>query len=64
MTRTFGGTPEYLAPEVVNGASYDRFVDWWGLGAVMYEMMCGRIPFFSFSELLFDRILPEEVEFP
>ena len=33
-------------------------MDWWGLGVVMYEMMCGRLPFYSRDhEVLFELIL-------
>ena len=37
---------------------YGRAVDWWGVGVVMYEMMCGRLPFYSRDhEKLFEMIL-------
>lgn len=37
---------------------YGRSVDWWGVGIVMYEMMCGRLPFYSRDhEVLFELIL-------
>ena len=37
---------------------YGRAVDWWGVGVVMYEMMCGRLPFYHKQhEQLFEAIL-------
>ncbi|KAA8898867.1 hypothetical protein TRICI_006450 [Trichomonascus ciferrii] len=43
--RTFLGTPEYMAPEVLEGKEYGYAVDWWSLGAVCHDLMTGSPPF-------------------
>jgi len=41
------GTIDYMAPEVVQGKSYDAVVDWWSLGALGYDLLTGSPPFSS-----------------
>lgn len=39
--------PQYLAPEVLQKQAYDRTVDWWCLGSVLYEMLYGLVGIFA-----------------
>ena len=42
---TLCGTKDYLAPEILKGKGYEKVVDWFSLGSVMYEMLAGFPPF-------------------
>jgi len=49
-----GGTLAYMAPEVLFGAAPSAEADWYSVGAMLYEILCGQLPFAG-SPLLSDR---------
>ncbi|KAG2193067.1 hypothetical protein INT46_003593, partial [Mucor plumbeus] len=64
-TNSFVGTEEYLAPEVIRGNGHTSTVDWWTLGILVYEMICGYTPFKGPTrDDTFELILNQTVEFP
>lgn len=64
-TRRFVGTPDYLAPETINGAGQDEISDWWSLGCMIFEFLYGFPPFHaSTPEKVFENILARNFTWP
>ncbi|KAJ8598118.1 hypothetical protein CTAYLR_009506 [Chrysophaeum taylorii] len=45
----FVGTPEYMAPEMVDSKAADHRADWWAIGVVCFQLYTGTTPFRSRS---------------
>lgn len=59
------GTPDYLSPEILLGRRHGMAVDWWALGVITFEFLCGYPPFTADSpEKIFQNILACKVEWP
>ena len=55
------GTPEYLAPEIILSKGYDKNVDYWALGCLVYEMIYSHTPFQAeYTSKIFQKIVSSE----
>ena len=66
-TYTIIGTPHYMAPEVILGKGYGMSSDFWSLGVMIYEFICGGVPFGEEEEepyAIYEKVLERKLVFP
>jgi serine/threonine protein kinase len=64
-TSSFCGSPEYMSPEMLSHDFHNRMVDFYSLGALLYEMLTGLPPFYSNNrDEMYYNIVNSELTYP
>ena len=67
-TFTVVGTPQYMAPEIILGKGYSFAADLWSLGIILFEFICGAVPFGETENgepyLVYKQIISEKFTYP
>lgn len=65
LTKTFCGSIAYLPPEIIKKSGHNKMVDWYLVGIILYELLCGKPPYFSktYAQLSWN-ILNANLAFP
>ena len=59
------GTPDYIAPEVIQFKEITKSVDWWAVGVIAFEFITGNLPFNDISpEKIFENINNKTIKWP
>ena len=65
VRKTFCGTPEYIAPEMLMKKGHDTRVDIWSIGILMFELLSGYSPFVAKSnQELYQNIRKLKIQWP
>ena len=66
-TYTVVGTPHYMAPEIIIGKGYGVAADYWSLGIILYEFLCGGVPFGENEEdpyAIYEKVMERKLIYP